>query len=185
MNRYEFNEALQSALKDLPQEELQQSLSYFNEMIDDRIEEGMSEDEAIADIGNVDEIAGRLLAEELSIVDRVKDKVLPKRALSSWEIILIVLGFPLWGSLLVAAVALVLSIVVVILSMFVFAVAALISGVAILIFGPFSNANGLDGLLVTLGTGCIFVGLGLLCISLFTRLTKFVSARYIRFRKEG
>ena len=63
MKREVFIESLKIALSDLPEEEIQSSLAYFNEMIDDRIDEGMTEEEAIADMGRVDEIAAKLLAE--------------------------------------------------------------------------------------------------------------------------
>ena len=61
MKREVFIESLKIALSDLPEEEIQSSLAYFNEMIDDRIDEGMTEEEAIADMGRVDEIAAKLL----------------------------------------------------------------------------------------------------------------------------
>ncbi len=47
MKREVFIESLKIALSDLPEEEIQSSLAYFNEMIDDRIDEGMTEEEAI------------------------------------------------------------------------------------------------------------------------------------------
>ena len=83
MKREEFIEALKLALKDLPDQEIQSSLAYFNEMIDDRIDEGMTEEEAIADMGRVDESATKLLAENQTLVNRVKDKFIPKRRLAT------------------------------------------------------------------------------------------------------
>ena len=83
MKREEFTEALKLALKDLPEQEIQSSLAYFNEMIGDRIDEGMTEEEAVADLGRVDEIAAKLLAENQTLVNRVKDKFIPKRRLAT------------------------------------------------------------------------------------------------------
>ena len=83
MKREEFIEALKLALNNLPEQEIQSSLAYFNEMIDDRIDEGMTEEEAIADMGRVDEIATKLLAENQTLVNRVKDKFIPKRRLAT------------------------------------------------------------------------------------------------------
>lgn len=93
MKREEFIEALKLALKDLPEQEIQSSLAYFNEMIDDRIDEGMTEEEAVADMGPVNDIAAKLLMENQTLVNRVKDKLIPKRRLATWKIILLILGF--------------------------------------------------------------------------------------------
>ncbi len=85
MKRQAFLEALKLALKDLPEQEIQSSLAYFNEMIDDRMDDGMTEEEAVTDMGNVDEIATKLLVENQTLVKRVKDKFIPKRRLATWE----------------------------------------------------------------------------------------------------
>ena len=132
MKREEFTEALKLALKDLPEQEIQSSLAYFNEMIDDRIDEGMTEEEAVADLGRVDEIAAKLLAENQTLVERVKDKLIPKRRLAIWEIILLILGFPIWGSLLLAAVAILFSMLVAVASIGLGAIAGILAGFAML-----------------------------------------------------
>ena len=63
MNRYDFKHQLARRLSGLPEEELATTLSFFDEMIDDRLDEGMTEDQAVADLGDLDEIANRILAE--------------------------------------------------------------------------------------------------------------------------
>ena len=62
MNRYDFKHQLSRRLAGLPEEELATTLSFFDEMIDDRLDEGMTEDQAVADLGDLDEIANRILA---------------------------------------------------------------------------------------------------------------------------
>ena len=59
-------------------------------MIDDRMEEGLTEAEAIAGIGSVDKIVTQIVA-ETPITKLVREKVKPKRSLQAWEIILLVL----------------------------------------------------------------------------------------------
>lgn len=49
MNRYDFKHQLARRLSGLPEEELATTLSFFDEMIDDRLDEGMTEDQAVAD----------------------------------------------------------------------------------------------------------------------------------------
>ena len=76
--------------------------------LDDRIEDGLSEEEAVAEVGTPEEIAQQILS-EIPLSMLVKEKMRPKRALRGWEIILLILGFPLWFPLLIAAFAVVLS----------------------------------------------------------------------------
>ena len=51
MNKTEFLDALRHALGKLPSYEVEQSIAFYAEMIDDRIEDGMSEQEAVAALG--------------------------------------------------------------------------------------------------------------------------------------
>ena len=48
----------------LPKEELNRSITYYNEIIEDYIEDGMSEAQAVAQLEPVDVIASRILHEE-------------------------------------------------------------------------------------------------------------------------
>ena len=93
MNRYDFKHQLARRLVDLPEEELATTLSFFDEMIDDRLDEGMTEEQAVADLGDLDEIANRILA-EMSPFERVKQKLKPKRPISGGQWVLIALTFP-------------------------------------------------------------------------------------------
>lgn len=77
------------------------------------MEEGLTEAEAIAGIGSVDKIVTQIVA-ETPITKLVREKVKPKRSLQAWEIILLVLGSPLWISLLIASFAVILSLYIVI-----------------------------------------------------------------------
>ena len=61
MNKEQFLTALRARLTGLPREDLERTLQYYREMIDDRIEEGMSEQAAVADVGDPDELAAAIL----------------------------------------------------------------------------------------------------------------------------
>ena len=61
MNKEQFLAALRAKLTELPQADLERTLQYYREMIDDRIEEGMSEPAAVADVGDPDELAAAIL----------------------------------------------------------------------------------------------------------------------------
>lgn len=63
MNKNEFLRALEKGIAGLTEEERRRTLDFFSEMVDERLEEGMSEEEAVASIGSVDEIIENVLAE--------------------------------------------------------------------------------------------------------------------------
>ena len=108
MNKQEFLAKLQTNLSGLPEKEVQDSLGFYSEMIDDRMEEGLSEEDAVRDIGSAEEIARQIIA-ETPLITIVKDKIKPKRKIQAWEIVLLILGAPIWLSLLIAAFAVILS----------------------------------------------------------------------------
>lgn len=101
MTKLEFLLALSEQLSALPKTDRDERLKFYSEMIEDRAEDGLSEEEAVATLGSPDEIAAELA------VERVK----PKRR-KAWEIVLLVLGSPVWLSLLIAAVAVALALYV-------------------------------------------------------------------------
>ena len=99
MRKQAFMDQLQKKLSDLPEGEVAERLGFYCEMIDDRMEEGLSEEEAVAAIGSADEIAAQIM-EDVPFAKIVKEKLKPKRRLNAWENVLLVLGFPIWFSLL-------------------------------------------------------------------------------------
>ena len=101
MNKQEFILQLRQRLSGFPQDEIEERLTFYSEMIDDRIEEGLSEEEAVSEIGTVDEIITQI-TEDIPLTKFVKEKIKPKHKLRVWEIVLIVLGSPIWLPLLVA-----------------------------------------------------------------------------------
>ncbi|MBQ9459717.1 MAG: DUF1700 domain-containing protein [Oscillospiraceae bacterium] len=102
MNKEQFLLALYDELHGLPIDDVERSIAYYREMIDERIEDGMSEEQAVAELGSVEEIA-RQIKEEIPFRSLVREKVTGGRKMPAWEIVLLVIGFPLWFSLGVAA----------------------------------------------------------------------------------
>lgn len=113
MYKQEFLAALRQGLNGLPQDDVEERVAFYAEMIDDRMEEGLSEEAAVAEIGPIDAIVSQTLS-DIPITKLVREKVRPKRQYHAWEIVLIVLGFPLWFPLLVTVFAVILTVYVVI-----------------------------------------------------------------------
>ena len=95
MTKKEFIKELRERLSGLPKDDLESRLSFYEESINDRMDDGKSEEEAIKELGTIDEIVNQV-ASETSLVTLVKEKAKPKRKLSGAEIALIAIGFPLW-----------------------------------------------------------------------------------------
>lgn len=115
MNKQGFFIALRKGLSGLPQEEIEERLTFYSEMIDDRIEEGLTESEAVREIGPVDTIVTQILA-DIPLAKPVKESACPNKAPRAWKIVLLVLGSPIWLSLLLAAFAIILAVYIVIWS---------------------------------------------------------------------
>ncbi len=115
MNKQEFLAKLKRGLSGLPQNDLEERLSFYEEMIDDRVEEGLTEEAAVNEIGDIDEIISQIIS-ETPLTRLVKEKITPKRTLRVWEIILLILGSPLWISLLAAAFMVILAVYLVLWS---------------------------------------------------------------------
>ena len=111
MNKQEFLTRLKQELSGLPKEDIEERLAFYEEMIDDRIEEGVSEEEAVLAMGDIEEIVSRIIA-DIPFIKIAKKRIKPDRRMKSWEIILLILGSPIWLSLLIVAFAIALSIYV-------------------------------------------------------------------------
>ena len=108
MNKAEFLAALRACLARLPQKEAEERLAFYSEIIDDKMEEGRTEEAAVAEIGSVDAVAAQIL-EDIPLMTIFKEKINPK-TLRGWEIALMIIGFPVWLPLLCAFGAIVLAV---------------------------------------------------------------------------
>ncbi len=115
MTKHNFLLSLHDRLAGLPQDEVEERMNFYSEMIDDRMEEGLTEEEAVSEIGSVDEIASQIV-DDIPLAKLVKEKITPKKRLKAWEIVLLILGSPLWLSLAAAAFCIMLSLYIVLWS---------------------------------------------------------------------
>lgn len=139
MSKQEFLSALRKKLSGLPGDDIEERLNFYNEMIDDRVEEGLTEEQAVEELGSIDDIVSQIMS-EIPLAKLVKEKVKPNRSLRAWEIVLLILGSPLWLSLLAAALLVVIAIYTVIWSVVVMVWAAGLSVAACSIGGFVSAA---------------------------------------------
>lgn len=166
MNKQEYLAQLRAALACLPEGEIEESVGFYAEMIDDRVADGMTEEEAVAQLDDP-KAAARAIIADLPVVPRTVVRTKQRNRALYWT--LVILGSPLWLTLLLAAGMLVLAglltIWCLILGLWLLA-AGLLAG------GPLGIGVCLWALAVgqpaygvfELGSGLLCFGLGLFCL---------------------
>lgn len=158
-----FLNELKSRLSGLPQGDLEDRISFYAEMIDARIEDGMSEEDAIAGMESVDQIVSQIMS-EIPVSQLVKNKVKPEKGHKAWKIVLLICLFPIWFPLLIAFGAVLFSLLIavwsVIISFYIVAGSLVIASLACIIATGAYFALG-DIIAGVGGFGAIFVFIGL------------------------
>ena len=163
MNKQDFIASLRASLSGLPKQDVEDRLNFYSEMIDDRIEEGLTEQEAVLAIGSVTTVSSQIIA-DIPLSKIAKEKIKPKRGLRAWEILLLALGSPIWLSLLIAAFAVVFSLYVSVWSVIISLWAVFASLVAFVAGGIIAGI-----IFIVVGnvlTGVCMIGTALVCAGL-------------------
>ena len=168
MGKIEFLYELDSSLAMLPEEDRKRSIEYYSEIIDDRIEDGIPEEKAVAYLGSIDDIVSQIVS-ETPLPRLIKTKFKKKDASAMpakiWEKILLVFGFLVFGLPIIASVfAVVVSIYAslwaVVISLFAVSLALVVAGIGTVIaFFPLLVMGYIPNAFISLGAG--FVSLGL------------------------
>lgn len=176
MDKQMFLKTLAEKLQGLPQSDIKKSLEYYSEIIDDRMEDGASEEEAVGAMESPEETARQILM-EMSLPKVVKAKVRPLHPLKPWELVLLILGSPVWFPLLLTAAllflvaylliwVLIVTLYAVDISFFAGALAGIVqAGISLATLGSVQA-------LFYAGAGLVCFGIGLLLLLVFNRLSK-------------
>lgn len=162
----EFLLKLRLGLSGLPANEIEERIAFYSELIDDLIEDGRTEEDATAEMGDVNEIIESIVS-EIPIAKIVKGHFKEKRNFSGVEIALLVLGSPIWLSLMIAVLAVIFSIYVslwsVIISLWAVFVSVIATAFGGIIAGGFFTITGK----AASGVALIGVAIFLLGLSVF------------------
>lgn len=170
MTKNEFLTALANRLLSLPRDDAQKSVDYYSEMIDERIEEGLSEDEATKAVGSIDDIASLILS-ETQVEDTSKNAIgnneisaTPKRKLKTYELVLIIAGSPIWAPILLALIIVAFALFIVIWAVIISCFAATLSFGA----GTLSGIVAFISMMLSglVAQGFIFIGVSLILAGL-------------------
>ena len=165
MNKEEFLAQLRQALSGLPQGDVAERLDFYNEMIDDRVEDGLPEGAAVAELGPVDTIVSQIVA-ETPFPRIVRERVTRTQHPRWWTILLLSLGSPVWLSLLITAFVLVLTAYIVlwtvVVSLWAVEVSLIVSAIGGAAAGVLSvfQGNVSQGLILVSG-GMVLAGLSI------------------------
>ena len=184
MTKKEYLNTLSNEIYFLSLNEKKDLLDYYEDMINDYIEDGYSEEAAVSKLEKPSKIARNIKNEtEINFKSPVKDK-------NILTIILLVLGFPLWGSLAVAFMLVVFSfyiiiwiLPVVIGSLF---VSSLFAGGISVIGGFILIFKNLNAGLIQLGIGVFSIGVaGILAVTFYYIVRFIVKITVIVSKKLG
>lgn len=176
MNKQEFLAELRKGLSGLPQGDIEERVAFYSEMIDDRMEEGFLETVAVSAIGSVNDVVVQILA-DTPLTKLVKEKVRQNRAVKAWETVLLILGSPIWISLLIAVFAIILAIYItvwsIIISLWAIEVSLVTSAFGGIVVAMIIalRGNGLVGIAMV-GTGIICAGLSIFLLFGCKAITK-------------
>ena len=164
MTRDEFLDRLGELLACLPADQVEETRQFYAEAIADRMEDGMSEQEAVAAIGAPGAVAEAVL-DDLPAVPRAIAKTRRRSTVLLW--VLTVVGSPVWVPLLLAfvAVALIVYVCIWVLALCVWIVAAALgdAGAVELVFAAGGLAIGhIPYVLASVGVGLGLIGAALL-----------------------
>lgn len=177
MNKREFTSALRDRLRKerVSREEIEDALTYYSEAIDDRMEDGMSEEDAVAALGEIEQAVASVCADR-PVVRKAISRVCVSRTAIAVAIVLLVLGAIAWIPLVLAlgvlAVAVYLAIWALIASLWLADASLVLMGIVGVPFLVHATTSG-AALSGVLQMGCAFVmgGLGVLLVPVMSLAT--------------
>ncbi len=167
MSKDAFIGELRHRMAGLPKEAVDRTVEYYSELIADSMEDGLSEEEAVSRLGSLDEIVANVVKDTplpQIIETRIQEKKAKRGGIRAWEVILLVLGAPLWLPLLLAVLAVVLALYVtlwaVVIALWAVVAAVILTGVVAVVAGIVELCR------LHLPQGLVLLGGGLVCMGL-------------------
>lgn len=173
MDKTQFCALLGNKLKPyLSPKEMYKTLNFFEEMIDDRIDEGLSEEEAVSQLGDINIIVDQILDEHN--IGKKQTKLVWRFIPRELGFINIVLLFPAWITIFSLVASLFIVILSIIFSIVLTIIAIFIGGILLILKSPFYliYERNISYFLDTLGFGFVISGAGLIGIDWLIKIYK-------------
>lgn len=177
MNKTQFCALLENKLKPyLSPKEMYKTLNFFEEMIDDRIDEGLSEEEAVSQLGDIDIIVDQILDEHNIGKKQTKLvwRFVPRKIPTELGFIITVLLLPVWITIFALGASLFIVILSIIFSIVLTIIAIFTGGILLILKSPFYliYERNISYFLDTLGFGFVNTGIGLIGIYWLLKMHK-------------
>lgn len=173
MNKTQFCALLGNKLKPyLSPKEMYKTLNFFEEMIDDRIDEGLSEEEAVSQLGDINIIVDQILDEHN--IGKKQTKLVWRFIPRELGFIITVLLLPAWITIFSLIASLFIVILSIIFSIVLSIIAIFIGGILLILKSPFYliYERNISYFLDTLGFGFVISGAGLIGIDWLIKIYK-------------
>ncbi len=162
-----FLTQLRARILHLPGLEVDKAISYYRESLEDKLEDGLSDEEAIESFGSIDDIV-KSIEEEVSFTSIVRHRVKEKSDKSGVNKILlaivIILTFPIW--LPIGLVALIFCILLYTFAWVIPIVIGIIYFSLVLSAGASVISGAVRIFTISIGVGCAYIGFGLVLASI-------------------
>ena len=165
MSRDAFIGELRHRMAGLPQDAVERTVEYYSELIADSMEDGLSETEAVARLGSLDEIVASVIKDTpLTQIVQTRVQETKKKGGSGWIIALLILGAPVWLPLLIAVCAVLFALFIalwaVVIALWAVVAAVILTGLAAMVAGVVELCR------LHLPQGLVLLGGGLVCLGL-------------------
>ena len=165
MSRDAFIGELRHRMAGLPQETVERTVEYYGELIADSMEDGLTEEEAVARLGSLEEIVASVVKDTpLTQIVQTRVQEGKKKGISGWVILLLVLGAPVWLPVLIAVLAVLFALFIalwaVVIALWAVVAAVILTGLAAMVAGVVELCR------LHLPQGLVLLGGGLVCLGL-------------------
>ena len=173
MTKDEYLSELRAGLAAFSKDEVDRAVSFYEEMVDDRVEAGVSEEEAVGSLEPPAEAAARIIS-EMSAVPRAAARLRSPETPRSWSvafIVAVVIGSPVWIPL---ALGVIMAVIGCFIGLFGLLVAVWAIAASMLLGAPIGllylvagvKTGSIAGALMGLGCGAAVAGVGVFGIHL-------------------
>ena len=165
MSRDAFIGELRHRMAGVPQQTVERTVDYYSELIADSVEDGLSEEEAVARLGSIEEIVASVVKDTpLTQIVETRIQERKKKGSSGWVIALLILGAPVWLPVLIAVLAVLFALFIalwaVVIALWAVVAAVILTGLAAMVAGVVELCR------LHLPQGLVLLGGGLVCLGL-------------------
>ena len=165
MSRDAFIGELRHRMAGLPQQTVERTVEYYGELIADSMEDGLTEEEAVARLGSLEEIVASVVKDTpLAQIVQTRVQEGKKKGISGWVILLLVLGAPVWLPVLIAVLAVLFALFIalwaVVIALWAVVAAVILTGLVAMVAGVVELCR------LHLPQGLVLLGGGLVCLGL-------------------